>query len=96
MLFEDERAVKRARKLPTCSSIPIFVDQTDRMPKRLTRSASQKMIAGVCGGIANYFDIDPTLVRLAFALGSLFLALFGGIVAYIICIVVIPEEGSQF
>lgn len=66
------------------------------MEKRLTRSTTDKMIAGVCGGLANYFNLDPTLVRLGFAFGTLLTAAFGGIVAYIICIVVIPEEGRQY
>lgn len=65
------------------------------MEKRLTRSTTNKMIAGVCGGLANYFNVDPTIIRLAFVFGSVFLALFGGVLAYIICVVVIPEEGQQ-
>ncbi len=58
-------------------------------PKRLKRS-NDKMIAGVCGGLANYLDIDPTLVRLAFAL----VAIFGGagILAYLIMWIIIPKE----
>jgi phage shock protein C len=60
--------------------------------KKLVRSKSSRMVAGVCGGIADYFGIDPTIVRLGFVLGSLFLALFGGILGYVICMIVIPEE----
>ena len=60
--------------------------------KKLVRSKSNKMISGVCGGLAEYLNIDSTLVRLAFALGSVFLALIGGIIAYVICLFVIPEE----
>ena len=58
--------------------------------KRLYRSASEKMLAGVCGGIAEYFNIDPTVVRLAWAI----LACCGGtgIVAYIIAAIIIPEK----
>lgn len=60
------------------------------MEKRLYRSRSQRMLAGVCGGIAEYFKIDPTLVRLGwvifcFAAGS-------GIIAYIIAAIIIPEN----
>lgn len=51
------------------------------------------MLEGVCAGIANYFALDPTLVRLGWVL---FTALGGsGIVAYIICAVVIPEEPER-
>lgn len=66
------------------------------MQKKLTRSTSNKMIAGVCGGIAEYLNVDPTVVRLAFALGSFFLALFGGIIAYIVCVFVIPEDPNTY
>ena len=51
--------------------------------KKLVRSKSDKMISGVCGGLSDYLNLDPTLVRLAFALGSVFLALVGGIIAYV-------------
>ncbi len=59
------------------------------MNKRLYRSKNSRMLCGVCGGIAEYFDIDPTLVRLGWAL---FCALGGsGIIAYIIAAIIIPE-----
>jgi len=57
--------------------------------KRLYRSRKDRIIAGVCGGIGEYFEIDPTLIRLVWLL----LGLTGaGIVAYIVAWVVIPEE----
>lgn len=60
------------------------------MNKRIYRSKGDRMLCGVCGGIAEYFDIDPTLVRLGWAL---FCALGGsGIIAYIIAAVIIPES----
>ena len=63
--------------------------------KRLYRTEGQfKMVCGVCGGIAEYFDIDPTLVRLGWAALSLFSALFGGLILYIIAAVVIPTKSS--
>ena len=56
--------------------------------KRLYRSSNQKMLCGVCGGIAEYFDIDPTLVRLVWAMT----ALAGlGILPYIVAAVIIPK-----
>ena len=58
------------------------------MNKRLYKSNENKMVCGVCGGIAEYFDIDPTLVRLGWVL---FCAMGGsGILAYIIAAIVIP------
>ncbi|MFC4557496.1 PspC domain-containing protein [Virgibacillus kekensis] len=60
------------------------------MTKRLYRSQTERMIKGVCGGIAEYFNIDPTIVRIIFVA----LAFAGGasIYAYIIAIFVIPKE----
>lgn len=59
--------------------------------KRLTRSVKDKMIGGVCGGIANYFDVDPTLVRVAYILLSIF-TLFSGVIAYFILWLIIPVD----
>ena len=59
------------------------------MSKRLYRSRSQKMFAGVCGGIAEYFNIDPTVVRILWALVSFW---GPGILAYIVCAFIIPEK----
>lgn len=59
--------------------------------KTLTRSKSNKMIAGVCAGLAEYLNMDPTVVRLLFVLG--FFALHGGLLlAYLIMAIVIPEQ----
>jgi phage shock protein C len=63
------------------------------MKKKLYRSKKDKMIAGVCGGIAEYFDVDPTLIRL---LTVLFVLLGGaGVVAYIIAWIIIPKNPGQ-
>ena len=58
--------------------------------KRLYRSKKDRMICGVCGGSANYFNIDPTLVRLAFVLIAM--GAGSGILAYIIAAIIIPDE----
>ena len=58
--------------------------------KKLYRSKSNRVLVGVCGGIAEYFNIDPTLVRVAWAVGSVFL--FAGVVAYVVCAFIIPEK----
>ena len=60
------------------------------MKKRLYTSNREKMIDGVCAGIAEYFEIDPTLVRLGAVLLSL--AGFSGVLAYIIAMIVIPRN----
>jgi len=62
--------------------------------KRLTRSRKHKMIAGVCGGIADYFELDPTVVRVAYVLISIVSVAFPGILAYIILMFVMPPPDS--
>ncbi|RMF67078.1 MAG: PspC domain-containing protein [Calditrichaeota bacterium] len=62
------------------------------MDKKLMRSSTDRMIGGVCGGLAEYFNIDPSLVRIGFALLTLAGGGFLGIVAYIVMLIVIPEE----
>jgi len=58
--------------------------------KRLYRARDERMIAGVCGGIAKYFNVDPTLARLLFVLAA---AAGGpGLLAYIILAIIVPEE----
>jgi len=58
--------------------------------RKLTRSRQHKIIAGVCGGIAEYLEIDPTVVRVAYVVASVFSALFPGFLAYIILAFLIP------
>jgi len=62
--------------------------------KKLYRSRIDRMIAGVCGGLAKYFDIDPTIVRVLFVV-TIFIG-GGGILAYIILWIVVPEEQIIF
>jgi phage shock protein C len=61
--------------------------------RRLTRSATDKRIAGVCGGLAEYFGVDPTPVRLLWVILSIFCgAIVGGVIAYLIAWVIIPRQ----
>lgn len=60
--------------------------------KRLYRSKKDKMIAGVCGGLAEYFEVDPVLVRVLFALSAFMGGI--GIILYILLVIVTPEEGA--
>lgn len=60
------------------------------MYKKLYRSVTDKMIGGVCGGIAEYFGIDPVIVRLVFVLAVIFGG--SGILAYIILWIIIPQK----
>lgn len=59
--------------------------------QRLTRSAADKWLAGVCGGIANYFGWDPAIVRLVYILLT-FGTAFSGVIVYIILCICMPEE----
>jgi phage shock protein PspC (stress-responsive transcriptional regulator) len=58
--------------------------------KQLTRSSSNRMIAGVCAGLGEYLNIDPTVVRLLFLLGF-FLTGPGILIAYLIMAIIVPE-----
>lgn len=58
--------------------------------KKLYRSNTDRKLCGVCGGFAEYFDLDPTIIRLIF----IFLTLFGGggLLIYLICALVVPKS----
>jgi phage shock protein C len=63
--------------------------------KRMMRSRSDRMIGGVCGGMAEYFNIDPSLVRVGWVLITFFSGFFLGIIAYVVLMVVVPEQSSE-
>ena len=60
------------------------------MKKRLYKSSTDKKVCGVCGGIANYFDVDPTVIRLIWVIFTL--AGVSGLIAYIIAAIIMPDE----
>ena len=62
------------------------------MEKRLYRVEEGKKLAGVCGGVAEYFNIDPTVVRLGWALVSAFAG--AGIIAYIAAAIIMPVKSD--
>ena len=59
--------------------------------KKLLRSKTERKIGGVCGGLATYFNIDPTIVRLVFVLGF-FLLYQWTLLLYLLFLIVVPEE----
>ena len=59
------------------------------MNKKLYRSKYDRKLLGICGGIAEYLNIDPTIVRVVWALVAVFGA---GLLAYIVCALIIPEK----
>ena len=60
--------------------------------KRLYRSLRDKKLAGVCGGIGEYVDIDPTVIRLAWVVLSVLTGVVPGIIAYIVVAIIMPKE----
>lgn len=64
-------------------------------PKKLRRPRKGRMLAGVCAAFANYFGLDPTVVRVAYVLLTLF-TIFSGVLVYFILMLVIPEEPNPY
>ena len=64
--------------------------------KKLFRSKTERQISGVCGGLAVYLNADPTIIRLAWVFISIFSAAVPGLLLYIICTIIIPEEPDSF
>ena len=64
------------------------------MEKKLYRSVTNKKLCGVCGGIAEFLKLDPTIVRLIWAL--IVFCAGAGVLAYIVCALVIPEKPTGY
>jgi phage shock protein C len=63
--------------------------------RRLTLSQSDRQLAGVCGGLAEYFGVDSTIVRLLWVIVSIFVgAIVGGLIAYVVAWMIMPRPGS--
>lgn len=88
-LYSQETVVKYARNRETKNTMR----EETIMEKKLYKSRTNKKVAGVCGGIGEYFNIDPTLVRLGFVALS-FLA-GGGLLVYIIAAIIIPDQVDE-
>jgi phage shock protein C len=61
-------------------------------PRRLYRSRTDRMLGGVCGGLAKYMNADPTIVRVVYVVVSILSVAFPGILAYLILLLVVPLE----
>ena len=68
----------------------LFCDKIKKIMKRLYKSSTDKKVCGVCGGIASYFDVDPTVIRLIWVIFTL--AGGSGLIAYIIAAIIMPDE----
>ena len=64
------------------------------LEKRLYRSKKDKVFAGICGGLGEYFNFDPVLLRLFWLLVVVFTGFVPGLVVYIFAIFIIPKEGN--
>lgn len=62
------------------------------MTKRLYKSNTNKIFAGVIGGIGEYFDIDPTLLRLAYILVAILTAVFPAVLGYLVACIIVPQK----
>lgn len=60
--------------------------------KRLYRTPDNKVLTGLCGGLGEYFDIDPTLLRLGFLLIVLLTGIFPGVILYFIAALIVPKK----
>ncbi|MES2135247.1 MAG: PspC domain-containing protein [Patescibacteria group bacterium] len=61
-------------------------------PKRLYKSSTDKVLAGICGGVGEYFDIDPVLIRVIWLLVVIFTGFVPGVLAYIVATFIVPER----
>jgi len=66
----------------------------DEAKKMLYRSRDQKMIAGVCGGLAEYFELDVSVIRVLWVLGTI-ISIGIGIIVYVVMILILPEEAEN-
>jgi len=62
--------------------------------KKLYKSKENKIIAGIIGGIGEYFDVDPVMLRLAWLLILIFTAIIPGILVYLIATLIVPEKNN--
>lgn len=63
--------------------------------KKLRRPRTGRMLTGVCAGIANYFALDPTVIRVVYTLATVFTA-FSGVIIYFLLMLIIPEEENRY
>jgi len=62
------------------------------MMRKMYKSEDNKIVSGVIGGVGEFFDIDPTVLRLLYLLITIFTGLIPGIVAYILAVIIMPKE----
>lgn len=70
----------------------INIMTTHEHHKKLYRSTTNKTIAGICGGLGEYFDVDPTLIRLFWIVLTVFSGVAPGVIAYLFAILIMPKR----
>lgn len=70
-------------------------EQSQKEIKRLYRSDTNKIFAGVCGGLGEYWNVDPVVLRLGWVLITFFTGIVPGIVAYIVAIFIVPRKPAH-
>ncbi|HEY4528540.1 MAG TPA: PspC domain-containing protein [Candidatus Paceibacterota bacterium] len=60
--------------------------------KKLYRSNTNKVFAGICGGVGEYFEVDPTLLRLVWLLIVIFSGIFPGVITYLFALLIVPKH----
>ncbi len=90
---KKRRKVKKGVEVRTGERVRVQSEEIDGKKKRLIRSRN-KQVAGVCAGIAEYFNIDPTLVRIAFVIGTIVTSGAPFIIAYFVLAWVMPKPDS--
>ena len=88
----ERRSSGRKRSGRTSSSSSRASYHNNAPYRRLYRSRKDVIIAGVCGGIAEYFEVDPTAVRLLWILITLITGIAPAIIVYLIAWIIVPEE----
>lgn len=66
------------------------------MDKKLYKMKDDRKISGVCSGFGVYLGVDPTLIRVLWIVGTFFTAFLGGIILYIACAIIIPDEPDYY
>lgn len=87
-----EEIADAAVKCKHCGEFLPSESAAPRPPKKLTRSVRNRQLSGVCGGLAENLNMDPTIMRLIVVCATLFSGILPGLIAYIVAALVIPEE----
>ncbi|GBD02029.1 hypothetical protein HRbin18_01762 [bacterium HR18] len=90
-LFEPSKKIFENLSATLSTSAESAASKLEQVGKKRLRKSRDRMISGVCGGIAEYFNVDPTLVRAAFVLGAIFSSGFPFIVLYLILAWIMPN-----